>query len=117
MDRRTRNLLVLALIVLIGVAGAAAIVSRVDGPDDSGTDLTVTGVIAGIESEGLDRVRSFSLRTDGGQILQFDFGNLQNGAQFPPGHLAEHQATGQPVKVFYVQQGESKVAVRIDDAP
>jgi hypothetical protein len=117
LDRRTRNVLVLALVVLIAVAAAAAIVSRGSGPDGSGAELSVTGVVAGIQSEGLDRVRSFSLRTDDGQTLEFDFGIVQNAAEFPPGHLAEHQATGQPVRVFYLQQGESRVAVRIDDAP
>jgi hypothetical protein len=117
MDRRTRSLFALALAVVVAVAAAAAILSRSDEPGEPGTELSVRGVVAGIESEGLDRIRSFSLRTDGGQILEFDFGNLQNGAAFPPGHLAEHQATGQPVLVFYVQQDGARVAVRIDDAP
>ena len=113
MDRRARNRLVVALIVILGVTGVAAILaSRGSAP----AELTVTGVVAGIDSEGIDRVRSFNLRTNEGQILQFVFGIQQNAAEFPPGHLAEHQATGQPVKVFYVQQGESMVAVRIDDA-
>ena len=112
MDRRTRNGLAVALIVVIALTAVAAfLASRAS----EGTELSVTGVVAGIESEGLDRVRSFSVRTDTGQIVQFEFGIVQNAA-FPPGHLAEHQATGQPVRVIYLQQGESKVAIRIDDA-
>lgn len=114
MDRRARNGFALALLVVIAATGVAAILAS---RGSERPELSVTGVVAGIQSEGLDRVRSFSLRTDAGLIVQFDFGILQNAADFPPGHLAEHQATGQRVKVFYLQRGESKVAVRIDDAP
>jgi hypothetical protein len=112
-DPRARNRIVVVVIVVLAVTGVAALVAS---RGSSQTELSVTGVVAGIQSEGLDRVRSFSLRTDAGQILEFEFGIVQNAAEFPPGHLAEHQATGQPVRVFYVQQGESRVAVRIDDA-
>lgn len=43
--------------------------------------------------------------------------NLENGAEFPPGHLAEHQATAELVVVTYQYQGIDRVALRIDDAP
>ena len=114
MDRRTRTGFAVALIVVLAATGVAAILAS---RGSERPELSLTGVVAGIESEGLDRVRSFSVRTDAGQVVQFDFGILQNAAEFPPGHLAEHQATGQRVTVFYLQQGESRVAVRIDDAP
>lgn len=114
MDRRNRKGFALALLMVVAATTAAAILAS---RGSERPELTVTGVVAGIESEGLDRVRSFSLRTDAGQIVQFEFGTLQNAAEFPPGHLAEHQATGQRVKVSFLLQGESKVAVRIDDAP
>jgi phosphoribosylcarboxyaminoimidazole (NCAIR) mutase len=113
MDGRTRNGLAVALIVVIALTGVAAFLASRAAER---TELSVTGVVAGIESEGLDRVRSFSVRTDTGQVVQLEFGIVQNAAEFPPGHLAEHQATGQPVRVVYLQQGESKVAIRIDDA-
>ena len=114
MDGRNRSGFALALLVVVAVTVAAAILASrgAERPE-----FSVIGVVAGIQSEGLDRVRSFSLRTDSGQVVQFEFGTLQNAAEFPPGHLAEHQATGQRVKVLYLQQGEAKVAVRIDDAP
>ena len=114
MDRRARSGFALALLVVLAVTAVAAILAS---RGSAGTELSVTGVVAGIQSEGIDRVRSFSVRTDAGQIVQFDFGIMQNAAEFPPGHLAEHQATGQRVKVFYLEQGGSRVAVRIDDAP
>jgi hypothetical protein len=114
MDRRIRDRIAVALIVVLAVTAIAAILaSRGSSP----TELSITGVIAGIQSEGLDRIRSFSLRTDEGQVVEFALGILENAADFPPGHLAEHQATGQRVRVWYLQQGESRVAVRLEDAP
>jgi hypothetical protein len=42
---------------------------------------------------------------------------LENGAQFAPGHLVEHQASGQPVRVWYQTDGGANVAIRLEDAP
>ena len=106
--------MVAIIVIILALTALAAVLASRGSPR---TELTITGVIAGIQSEGLDRVRSFSLRTDAGQTVQFDLGTLQNGAEFPPGHLAEHQATAQRIRVTYVQQGESRVAVRLEDAP
>ena len=117
MDRRTRNLFGLGLIVLVAVAGAVAFLSRSDPPDGPGADLSVRGVIVGVESEGIDRVRSFRLRTDDGQTRTFDIGVLETNGAFPPGHLTEHQATGQPVRVWFAREGDVDVAVRLEDAP
>jgi hypothetical protein len=117
LDRRSRYLFAIALIALVAVAGGAAMVSSSGEPGPSGTDLSARGVIVGIESEGLDRIRSFRLRTDDAQTLEFDIGVLQTVGTFPPGHLAEHQATAQPVRVWYVRRGALNVAVRLEDAP
>lgn len=117
MDRRTRNLFALALVAIMAIAGSAAMMlggGRLDAP---GPDRSVTGVIVGIESEGLDRVRGFNLRTDDGATIEFEIGTLENAAAFPPGHLAEHQATGQRIRVWYGRRGQANVAVRLDDAP
>ena len=48
--------------------------------------------------------------------VQFAIGNLENGAQFPPGHLVEHQSTAQPIRVWYRTQDGVKVAIRLEDA-
>jgi hypothetical protein len=117
-DRRTRNLFALALVAVIAMTGGAAVLFSSGGLDGSGGERSVVvGVIVGVESEGLDRVRGFTLRTDEGQTLEFAIGTLERGAEFPPGHLAEHQATAQPVRVSYVVEGDARRAVRIEDAP
>jgi hypothetical protein len=116
MDRRTRNLFALALVALIAVTGGAAILFGVGGFGGS-ADQSVVGVIVGVDSEGLDRVRGFSLRTEDARTLAFAIGDLENGTTFPPGHLVEHQATAQRVRVWYVVDGGANVAVRLEDSP
>lgn len=76
----------------------------------------VVGVIVDIVSAGLDKVTAFTIRTDSGQRLDFAIGVLENGAQFPPGHLSEHRATLEPVRVYFRVVGPSLVAYRIEDA-
>jgi hypothetical protein len=77
----------------------------------------VDGILTDIDSEGLTRVTAFTLRTNAGQQFTFKIGTLENGDQFPPGHLAEHLATSSPVRVFFRQDGADLVAYRLEDAP
>jgi len=118
-DPRTRNVFVIGLLVVIAVSIAAAILlsGTTADPDSSTNAPSVVGVIVGVQSEGLDRVRGFDLRTAEGATTAFIIGDLENGAAFPPGHLVEHQATAQSVRVWFVMEGEAKVAIRIEDAP
>jgi hypothetical protein len=118
MDPRTRNVFVAALLVLVVASAGALILLGGTGanPGGSANAPSVVGVIVGVQSEGLDRVRGFDLRTQDGATLAFKLGNLENGATFPPGHLVEHQATAQPVRVWYRTDGESMVAIRVEDA-
>ena len=118
MDRRTRNLFVFALALLIVVSGGVAILlGTATTSNRSATAPSIVGVIVGVRSEGLDKVRGFDLRTADGSIDPFTIGILENGAVFPPGHLVEHQATAQPVRVWYQTDGATRVAIRLEDAP
>jgi hypothetical protein len=119
MDQKTRNLFVVALIVVIGAAAGAVFLlggspAATGGPPDA---ATATGVIVGVESEGLDQVTGFRLRTTDEGTLEFRIGVLENGAQFPPGHLVEHQASALPVRVWFRTEAGDRVAVRLEDAP
>jgi hypothetical protein len=69
-----------------------------------------------VDSAGLSRVSGFTLRLADGTTEVFRIGVLENGAQFPPGHLAEHLATAAPVRVSYRPQGGELVVYRIEDA-
>jgi hypothetical protein len=118
MDRRTRNLFAFLLAAVIAATGGAAILLSGTGVGDgSPNEQQLTGVIVRVDSEGLDRVRGFSLRTEAGATVAFSIGALENGAAFPPGHLVEHQATAQPIRVWYRMEGDLRVAIRLEDAP
>ena len=79
--------------------------------------LTETGLVVAVDSSGLTDVRGFTIRTADGRTVAFRIGVLENGAQFPPGHLLEHVATGVKVVVTYRQENGDLVAIRLDDAP
>ena len=119
MDRRTRNLFLGALLVIVGLTAAAAFLlggAAVRDPDAPPGAEAVVGVIVGVASEGLDRVSGFDLRTTDQGTLAFTIGTLDNGAEFPPGHLVEHQSTAQPVRVWFRTENGVRVAVRLEDA-
>jgi hypothetical protein len=74
------------------------------------------GLLTGLDAEGLTRVTGFRLRTDDGAEVPFRLGILENGAEFPPGHLAEHMATTTKVRVFFRDEGGEHVVYRLEDA-
>lgn len=76
----------------------------------------VTGVLTDITSAGLSQVSAFRIRLADGTELSFRIGVLENGAEFPPGHLAEHLASSLPVRVFFRVEGADLVVYRIEDA-
>lgn len=110
MDRGTVRLLVAGLAVLvIAVAVAANVLSR--PPADQ-----AVGIVTAIDSEGLTAVRGFTLRSADGTEQLYSIGTLENGDQFPPGHLAEHQSLATPIRVWYRTEGGERVAFRLEDA-
>ncbi len=85
-------------------------------PSPSAPASPVEGVVTKIDATGLDKVNGFTIRTADGASLTFRIGTLENGAEFPPGHLKEHQATSSPVRVFFRPDGSDLVVYRIEDA-
>jgi hypothetical protein len=69
-----------------------------------------------IDSEGLTKVKGFTLRLADGTEVPFTIGVLENGAAFPPGHLAEHMSGSTPVRVFFRDEDGARVVYRIEDA-
>jgi hypothetical protein len=119
-DRRTRDILALlfaAVVVITGVAALLLSETSTPNPDAPPGTTAVVGVIVGVDSQGLGDVRGFTLRREGGELLEFDLSQLESGAEFPPGHLAEHQATATPVRVWYRDDGGVLLAIRVEDAP
>ena len=65
----------------------------------------VVGVIVGVDAAGLADVRAFTCGSATARSRTFGLAALENGVEFPPGHLAEHQATAEPVRVWYPERG------------
>jgi len=113
-----RGAVIAVLGCLIAACGAAGSAASPSAPAASGAfpSSPVEGVVTHVESGGLDKVSEFTIRTAGGTLLTFEIGPLENGDEFPPGHLTEHQATSEPVRVSFTVTGDRLVATRLEDA-
>jgi len=78
---------------------------------------TAEGVVVAVRATSLADISGFTLRTTGGDLLEFGLEALENEVEFPPGHLAEHVASSVPVVVTYRDEGGRHLAIRIVDAP
>jgi hypothetical protein len=73
-----------------------------------------------ISANGPDasQVDTFTLRTNDGDVMNFDVGTLDlSGGGLPAPHLREHLVSGVPITVYYSADNGSKVASRYIDAP
>ena len=118
MDRRTGILFVVLLIGVVGATTLAAILlAEPSGPDMPPGTEQMTGVVVAVDAVSLSDVRGFTLRRPGGELVEFSLRELQNGTEFAPGHLAEHQATAEPVRVIFRSEDDERLALRLEDAP
>jgi hypothetical protein len=107
----------LLLVAVVAVtAGVALVLGDGSRPGSSPAPASVVGAIVAVDSRGLGDVRGFTLRVAGGDQLVFDLTRLENAVEFPPGHLVEHQATAEPVRVWFQEEDSSRFAIRIEDA-
>jgi hypothetical protein len=130
-NRRPRAFLVLLAVVSIALLMAAAACVPASSQSSPATAVPsaggsagspdvaspVAGVVVSVQSEGLDKVRGFTLRTAPGAVLQFTLGQLDDPTAFPPGHLSEHQASAVPILVSFRREGSSLVVFHLVDAP
>ena len=80
---------------------------------------TARGVLLDVVSPSIQKVDSFTLRTDDGQELTFiaapDF-NAGVTHQMTPGHMRQHMALADPVSVTYREADGRLVALSATDA-
>ena len=113
----------------VSLATAVATSSAGPTPSDTGSaapsdaspappvpDSPIAGIVVAVDSAGLDQVKGFTLRTNDGVTIVFTIGILENGDEFPPGHLKEHQATATPILAFFRETNGQLVVYRIEDA-
>jgi len=119
-DRRTRVLFAVLFAAIVIITAIAAILLSETGivdPDRPAGTTDMTGVVVGVDSRSLADVRGFTLRLAGGELVDFSLRALGNGTEFAPGHLAEHQATAEPIRVWWRMDGAERLAIRLEDAP
>ena len=79
---------------------------------------TVRGVLLDVAAPSIQKVDSFTLRSDDGQELHFvtapDF-NQGVSHLMTPGHMRQHMALADPVEVTYRQDSSNLVAVSAVD--
>jgi len=76
----------------------------------------IEGIVIDVDTEGVDKVRGFRIRTTDGVSWTFEIRALENATEFPPAHLVEHKATVTPVRVTFHGEGSTLIADRIEDA-
>lgn len=117
MDRTTQRGF-LGILGLLAVGGLALVIWGGDQALSKPDRPTLDGVVVNVASTGLASVSRFTLRTDDGRTLDFGLGALRNGTTFPPGHLAAHVATSQPIRVWYAEiSGGGLDALWLEDLP
>jgi len=81
-------------------------------------ESTAAGIVVNVEGTTVTDIQAFTLRTQPGQDVRFEVGQLEmaDGA-FPASHLREHMALASAVVVDYRPDGERLVAFRLSDAP
>jgi hypothetical protein len=80
---------------------------------------TVSGLMIDLNSRSIQQAESFTLRTDDGRELEFSVSSdFNQGVAHPmtPGHLRQHMALADPVRVTYRTEGTRLVATAIEDA-
>ena len=117
MDRRTFRVFLAALIgiVVVVAVGSRLAEQRIPNPEAPQGEEAV-GIVTSIDSGGLSAVRGFTLRTSDGEELEFRIGALENGTEFPPGHLTEHQSLATLIRVWFREENGERVAFRLEDA-
>ena len=109
----------IALVFVVSLTAAAVLILGGAGPRDGNAPTNaeqIVGVVTHVDSSGLTNVSGFSLRSADGAVLAFSLAQLGNGAEFPPGHLEEHQASASPIRVWFTTEGGVNYAIRLEDA-
>lgn len=107
-------------VLIVGAAFMAIFAPAACACSRPGTTLPpspVDGVVVAVDSAGLGQVRGFELRASDGGTYSFVLGTLENAAEFSPAHLAEHQVSSEPIRVFYRVDTPGPVVYRLEDAP
>jgi hypothetical protein len=121
-NRATRLLRLLFLVfamVAFAAIGVFAYLAAANGPGSPNATAAVTspvdGIVVSVDAVSLGEVRGFTLRALSGAVVTLELGTLENPTDFPPGHLAEHQATSSPIRAYFRVENGERVVYRLED--
>ncbi len=98
-------------IVVALVVVAVAVLAACSRDDPEGE--SVTGEVIGVEARSITEFDVLTIIDEDGMTWEFAGGAF---AGFTPSHLREHQALGDPVKVWFVEEEDGQLRVtRIED--
>jgi hypothetical protein len=79
---------------------------------------SATGVVIAADGPSAADVDTFRLRTNDGQLYEFNVGALDlSGGGLPAPHIREHLVSGVPITVYYSTENGTLTACRYVDAP
>ncbi len=73
---------------------------------------TAHGLVTQVQARSLTEIATFTVGDEAGRSWTFE---TDGPIEFTPSHLREHMLTGQPVTVYYRDQGERLLAERVAD--
>ena len=96
-----------------GVLALLAFVCVLQGCQPPTGDGMVVGHVFEVTAKSLVEFETLTIVTEDGKEWVFSGGEFPG---FTPSHLEEHQALGEPVRVFYVREEDGSLRiVRIED--
>lgn len=105
------------LVLLTLLVAATTLLACGPGPATTPTIASpLDGVVVAVDAVSLTDVRGFTVQV-GMWTVDFKLGPLENATQFSPSHLKEHQASSEPIRVWFRVENGDRVAYRIEDAP
>lgn len=100
---KVRRYLLLTFVMALALVGACT---------SSGGE-SVIGEVMDLEARSITEFVSLSVIDEDGKVWEFTGGRFVG---FTPSHLREHQALGDPIKVWYVDENGELRVTRIGDA-
>ncbi len=97
-----------AVVLVIAIAVSLVVACSSGG----GSGPSVTGEVIDVEARSLTEFDTVTIIDSDGKTWEFTGGAFSG---FTPSHLREHQALGDPVKIWYVEEGDVLRVTRIED--
>ena len=106
------------MLVIVVTGGAALLLGEPGQPRWSARpDVGRSGSSIDVDGQASSDVRWLHAPdVDGADRRRSTSATWRTATTFPPGHLVEHQATGQPVRVWFATEGAERLAIALEDA-